>query len=119
MYRPGDLTLVDVHAPLADVARPSLGLLAAVQVEEVDVGGLVRHLEVADGAVALETKGNTRSRGENAEGEGEREGSYLVFTKRGGTYSKHFRARCCSTSLDHMGVGAVSTHRQSRLQPPF
>jgi hypothetical protein len=38
----------------------------------VDVGGLVRHLEVADGAVALETKGTQKG-----EGEGEGRGAVI------------------------------------------
>lgn len=50
---PRDLALVDVHASLAQEAGSSLWLLAAVKAKEVHVGRLLRHLEVADGAVTL------------------------------------------------------------------
>lgn len=51
---PGDLTLVHVKAPLWHEPHPSLRLLAAEGVEVVNVGGLVRDLEVANAAVTLQ-----------------------------------------------------------------
>lgn len=51
---PGNLTLVHVKAPLWHEPHPSLRLLAAEGVEVVNVGGLVRDLEVANAAVALQ-----------------------------------------------------------------
>lgn len=57
---PGNLTLVDVEAPLWHEPHAPLRLFAAEGVEVVNVGGFVRDLKVANAAVALqETRGGT------------------------------------------------------------
>lgn len=50
---PGDLTLADIQPTLGHEAHAPLGLLAAVGVQVVHVGSLVRDLEVPDAAVTL------------------------------------------------------------------
>lgn len=50
---PGDLTLVDLQAPLGHVSHPLLALLAAVHGQVVDVRSFVCHLKVTDAAVPL------------------------------------------------------------------
>lgn len=50
---PGDFTFVDLQSPLGHVSHPLLALLARVHGQVVDVRRLLRHLEVADAAVAL------------------------------------------------------------------
>lgn len=51
---PGNLTLVDVEAPLWHEPHAPLRLFAAEGVEVVNVRGLIRDLEVADAAVTLQ-----------------------------------------------------------------
>lgn len=50
---PGDFTFVDLQSPLGHVSHALLALLAGVHGQVVDVRRLLRHLEVADAAVAL------------------------------------------------------------------
>lgn len=51
---PGDFTFVDLQSPLGHVSHALLALLARVHGQVVHVRRLVRHLEVADAAVALQ-----------------------------------------------------------------
>lgn len=51
---PGNLTLVDIKAPLWHEPHAPLRLFAAEGVEVVNVRGLIRDLEVADAAVTLQ-----------------------------------------------------------------
>lgn len=50
---PGDFTFVDLQSPLGHVSHALLALLARVHGQVVDERRLLRHLEVADAAVAL------------------------------------------------------------------
>lgn len=50
---PGDFTFVDLQPPLGHVSHALLALLAGVHGQVVDVRRLLRHLKVADAAVAL------------------------------------------------------------------
>lgn len=50
---PGNLTLVDVQPSLWHVAHPSLRLLTAVGVEEMNIGGFFCYLKVANAAIPL------------------------------------------------------------------
>lgn len=55
---PGNLTFVDIKAPLGHVTHASLRLLAAEGVEVVDIWGFIRDLKIADAAVTLQDIGD-------------------------------------------------------------
>lgn len=50
---PGNLTLVDLQAPLGHAAHAPLGLLAGECVQEVDIGRLISDLKVPDAGITL------------------------------------------------------------------
>lgn len=82
---PCNFTLIDVHASFTEETSSSLRLFAAVQTEEVDVWGLVRHLKIPDGAVSLSEK------------------DHQYQQSRGGTEVHIFLGNTCDVTPFHTG----------------